>query len=94
MKEAAWNKKVNKFEKRLKLQQETLDNFAKTIEESQYKGELIYSNYTSIENMVSTVNSARSKDYSFNEIGKTLKKLKKMECKMLKFMNQLIKWVF
>ena len=74
VKEAAWNKKVNKFEKRLKLQQETLDNFAKTIEESQYKGELIYSNYTSIENMVSTVNSARSKDYSFNEIGKTLKK--------------------
>lgn len=77
VKEAAWNKKVNKFEKRLKLQQETLDNFAKTIEESQYKGELIYSNYTSIENMVSTVNSARSKDYSFNEIGKTLKKAKK-----------------
>ena len=46
--ESAWNKKVNKFEKRLRLQQETLDN-----------------------------NQARSKDYSFKDIGKTLKKAKK-----------------
>ena len=76
VKEAAWNKKVNKFEKRLKLQQETLDNFEKTIEESQHKGEVIYSNYLSIENIINVVNSARSKDYSFKEIGKTLKKAK------------------
>ena len=77
IKEAAWNKKVNKFEKRLRLQQETLDNFNTTIEESQHKGEVIYSNYTTIENIINVVNSARSKDYSFREIGKTLKKAKK-----------------
>ncbi|MBQ2832512.1 ribosome rescue protein RqcH [Methanobrevibacter sp.] len=77
VKEAAWNKKVNKYEKRLRLQQETLDNFNTTIEESQHKGEVIYSNYTSIENIVNVVNSARDKDYSFKEIGKTLKKAKK-----------------
>ena len=77
VKEAAWNKKVNKFEKRLRLQQETLDNFAKTIEDSQHKGEVIYSNYPSIENIVNVVNTARSKDYSFKEIGKTLKDAKK-----------------
>ncbi len=76
VKEAAWNKKVNKFEKRLRLQQETLENFKKTIEESQHKGEVIYSNYPSIENIINVVNSARSKDYSFKEIGKTLKKAK------------------
>ena len=76
VKEAAWNKKVNKFEKRLSLQQETLDNFKKTIEESQHKGEVIYSNYPSIENIINVVNTARSKDYSFKEIGKTLKKAK------------------
>ena len=75
--ETAWNKKVNKFEKRLRLQQETLDNFHKTIEDSQHKGEIIYSNYTTIENIVTVVNQARSKDYSFKEIGKTLKKAKK-----------------
>ena len=75
--ESAWNKKVNKFEKRLRLQQETLDNFHKTIEDSQHKGEIIYSNYTTIENIVTVVNQARSKDYSFKEIGKTLKKAKK-----------------
>ena len=77
IKEKAWNKKVGKFEKRLKLQQETLDNFEETISESTYKGELIYSNYTIIENMINVVNTARTKDYSFKEIGKTLKKAKK-----------------
>ena len=77
VKEAAWNKKVNKFEKRLSLQQETLDNFAKTIEDSQHKGEVIYSNYPSIENIINVVNSARGKGYSFKEIGKILKKAKK-----------------
>ena len=77
VKETAWNKKVNRFEKRLQLQQETLDNFYTTIEESQHKGETIYSNYTTIENIVNVVNQARSKDYSFKEIGKILKKAKK-----------------
>ena len=77
VKENAWNKKVNKFEKRLSLQKETLDNFNKTIEDSQYKGDIIYSNYTIIENIIKVVNTARSKDYSFKEIGKTLKKAKK-----------------
>ena len=74
--ESAWNKKVNKFEKRLRLQEETLDNFNKTIEDSQHKGEIIYSNYPSIENIITVVNQARSKDYSFKEIGKILKKAK------------------
>jgi predicted ribosome quality control (RQC) complex YloA/Tae2 family protein len=77
IKESAWNKKVNKFEKRLRLQQETLDNFYKTIEDSQHKGEVIYSNYPTIENIVKVVNQARQKDYSFKEIGKILKNAKK-----------------
>ncbi len=77
IKENAWNKKVGKFEKRLKLQQETLDNFEKTIAESTFKGEVIYSNYTTIENIINVVNTARDKGYSFKEIGKTLKKAKK-----------------
>ena len=77
VKENAWNKKVGKFEKRLKLQQETLDNFDKTITESTHKGEVIYSNYATIENIINVVNTARGKGYSFKEIGKTLKKAKK-----------------
>ena len=76
VKEKIWNKKVNKFEKRLRLQEEPLDNFNKTIETSQHKGEVIYSNYTTIENLINVVNSAISKDYSFKEIGKILKKAK------------------
>ena len=63
VKESAWNKKVNKFEKRLRLQEETLDNFYKTIEDSQHKGEVIYSNYPTIENIINVVNQARSKNW-------------------------------
>ena len=76
VKEKIWNKKVKKFEKRLQLQQETIDNFNSTIETSQHKGEVIYSNYTTIENLVNVVNTAISKDYSFKEINKILKKAK------------------
>ncbi|MDO5848807.1 MAG: ribosome rescue protein RqcH [Methanobrevibacter sp.] len=76
VKEATWNKKVGKYEKRLKLQEETVQNFRDTIETCQNKGELIYSNYTSVENLINVVNNARSKDYSYKEIGKTLKKAK------------------
>lgn len=75
--EKIWNKKVGKFEKRLSLQEESLSNFKETIETCQHKGEVIYSNYPTIENMINVINSAREKDYSWSEIGKILKKAKK-----------------
>lgn len=77
VKESAWNKKVGKYEKRLKLQEETVADFENTIETCQHKGEVIYSNYGAVENIINVVNSARSNDYSFKEIAKTLKKAKK-----------------
>lgn len=77
VKEAAWNKKVGKYEKRLKLQEETVQNFKDTIETCQHKGEVIYSNYGAVENIINVVNAARLKDYSFKEIAKTLKNAKK-----------------
>lgn len=77
VKESAWNKKVGKYEKRLKLQEETVEDFENTIETCQKKGEVIYSNYGAVENIINVVNSARSNDYSFKEIAKTLKKAKK-----------------
>ena len=77
VKESAWNKKVGKYEKRLKLQEETVADFENTIETCQQKGEVIYSNYGAVENIINVVNSARSNDYSFKEIAKTLKKAKK-----------------
>ncbi len=75
--EAAWNKKVGKFSKRLEKQEETLHNFERTIEESQKKGELIFTNYLQIENIINVINDARAKDYPYKEIAKTLKKAKK-----------------
>ncbi|MDL2246174.1 NFACT family protein [Methanobrevibacter sp. OttesenSCG-928-K11] len=77
VKEAAWNKKVKKYSKRLKLQKETLQGFEDTIEISQKKGEIIYSNYPLIENVINVVLSARDKQYSWSEISNTLKKAKK-----------------
>ena len=75
--EAAWNKKVSKFSKRLEKQEETLHNFEKTIEDSQKKGELLFTNYVQVENILNVIKGAREKDYGWKEIGKTLKDAKK-----------------
>ena len=75
--EAAWNKKVSKFSKRLEKQEETLRNFEKTIEDSQRKGELLFTNYVQVDNILNVIKGAREKDYGWKEIGKTLKDAKK-----------------
>ena len=75
--EAAWNKKVGKFSKRLEKQEETLRNFEKTIEDSQRKGELLFTNYVQVDNILNVIKGAREKDYGWKEIGKTLKDAKK-----------------
>ncbi|MBQ6813499.1 MAG: NFACT family protein [Methanobrevibacter sp.] len=75
--EAAWNKKVGKFSKRLEKQEETLKGFEKTIEDSQRKGEIIFTNYVQIENILNVIAGAREKDYGWKEIAKTLKDAKK-----------------
>lgn len=75
--EKIWNKKVGKYEKRLELQEETLKGFHDTIEKSHKKGELIYSHYQEIEALINVINEARSKDYSYQEINKILKKARK-----------------
>ncbi|WP_409200762.1 ribosome rescue protein RqcH [Methanobrevibacter sp. DSM 116169] len=77
VKESAWNKKVKKFQKRLDLQNDTLKGFEDTIETCQKKGEIIFSNYPTIENLINVVLTARDKQYSWDEIAKTLKKAKK-----------------
>ncbi|SFL63078.1 Predicted component of the ribosome quality control (RQC) complex, YloA/Tae2 family, contains fibronectin-binding (FbpA) and DUF814 domains [Methanobrevibacter olleyae] len=75
--ESAWNKKVNKFSKRLEKQEKTLKNFKKTIEDSQKKGELLFTNYVQIENILNVIKDAREKDYGWKDIGQRLKDAKK-----------------
>jgi predicted ribosome quality control (RQC) complex YloA/Tae2 family protein len=75
--ESVWDKKVNKFASRLEKQEETLKDFEKTTELSKKKGEILYSNYTIIEDLLNVINTAKGKGYSFKEIGTILKKSKK-----------------
>lgn len=75
--ELAWSKKVGKYSKRLRLQKETVAKFEDTIEKSQKKGEILYSHYTEVENILNVISNARNKDYPWKEIAKTLKKAKK-----------------
>lgn len=75
--ETIWNKKVKKFSKRLELQENTLQGFKDTIEISQKKGEIIFSNYPTIDNLINVILSARNKEYSWKDISKTLKQAKK-----------------
>ena len=74
--EDVWGAEIGKYEKRLRLQEETLENFKKTIEESKKKGELLYSNYQKIQNILDTILKARE-NFSWQEIIKKIKSGKK-----------------
>lgn len=74
--EGIWGAEVKKFEKRLKIQEDTLNKFHKTIEESQKKGELLYANYAKVQNILDIIKNAREK-YSWNEIASKLKQARK-----------------
>jgi len=71
-----WSGEVGKFEKRLKIQLETLDKFNKTIKDTKIKGEAIYSNYQNIQNIIDTIKHARE-THSWLEIIDIIKKGKK-----------------
>jgi len=74
--EGIWGAEVKKFEKRLNIQEDTLARFHRTVQESKKKGDLIYSNYGRIQNILDIIIDARKK-YSWNEIASTLKQAKK-----------------
>ncbi|MDI6643658.1 MAG: ribosome rescue protein RqcH [Methanobacteriaceae archaeon] len=74
--EDVWSAEIGKYEKRLRLQEETLENFKKTIKESKKKGELLYSNYQEIQNILNTIIKARE-NLSWQEIIKKIKSGKK-----------------
>lgn len=74
--ENKWTKRVNKFKKRLQMQEDTLEGFYKTIEDTQQKGNTIYAHYNEIQEILNVIEGARSK-YSWQEIGKIIKKSKK-----------------
>jgi len=71
-----WSGEVGKFEKRLKIQLETLEKFNKTIKETKIKGEAIYSNYQNIQNIIDIIKHARE-THSWLEIIDIIKKAKK-----------------
>ena len=74
--EDAWSKRIGKFEKRLKMQEESLEEFYKTIEDTQHKGDTIYAHYNEIQEILNVISQARQK-YSWKEISSIIKKSKK-----------------
>ena len=74
--EDVWSAEVGKFEKRLKIQMETLEKFEDTIVKTKIKGEAIYSNYQKIQDIMDIIHNAR-KTYSWLEIIDIIKKGKK-----------------
>ncbi len=88
--EGIWGSEVKKFEKRLRIQEETLAKFHKTIEDSKKKGDLIYSNYAIIHNILEIIGKAREK-YSWKEIASKLKKAKKQGMKDVEIIESLDK---
>jgi len=70
--EGIWGAEVQKFEKRLRIQEETLSKFHKTIKDSKKRGDLLYANYGKVQSILDIIKDARAK-YSWNEIGSKLK---------------------
>ena len=65
--EEEWEREVDRFRKRLRIQRETLEKFKKTIEVSTRRGDLLYANYSLVEDVLATIRKAREK-YSWDEI--------------------------
>ena len=78
--EDIWEAEVGKYEKRLKIQKESLDKFIKTVKDSKIKGDLLYSHYQDVEGVLAIINQAREK-YSWQEIIKIIKDAKKQGIK-------------
>jgi len=74
--EDIWAKEVGKYEKRLRIQEDTLKKFQKTIIETKKKGNLIYSHYSEVQNLLDIIHQAREK-FSWMEIASKLKKARK-----------------
>ncbi len=74
--EGIWGAEVKKFEKRLRIQEETLSKFQKTIKDSKKKGDLLYAYFGNVQNILDIIKDAREK-YSWNEIGSKLKTARK-----------------
>jgi predicted ribosome quality control (RQC) complex YloA/Tae2 family protein len=88
--EEVWSGEVGKFEKRLKIQLETLEKFNKTIKDTKIKGEAIYSNYQKIQNIIDTITKARQ-THSWLEIISIVKKAKKAKTEGLDIIESIDK---
>ncbi|MFA0833738.1 MAG: ribosome rescue protein RqcH [Methanobacterium formicicum] len=89
--EDIWAKEVGKYEKRLRIQEETLEKFQKTIVETKRKGNLIYSHYSEIQNLLDIIHQAREK-FSWMEIASKLKKARKggmVEAQIIQSMDKM-----
>jgi len=71
---------VGKYEKRLRIQKESLDKFEKTVVDSKIKGDLLYSHYQEVESVLEIILQAREK-YSWLEINKIIKDARKKKVK-------------
>ena len=80
-------KKPGLLEYRLQKQMATLQKFREDEKKLISKGELIYANYQTCDSLLNTINAARDKGYSWDEIKSTLKESDVAEAKAIKSIN-------
>ncbi|MDW7730934.1 MAG: ribosome rescue protein RqcH [Methanolobus sp.] len=74
--ESVKKEKVDVFERRLRKQEEAIDNFGKDAEKYVQVAEKIYAHYVDIEEVVGVLDKAREKGYTWDEIKKIVKNAK------------------
>jgi predicted ribosome quality control (RQC) complex YloA/Tae2 family protein len=88
--ESIWEAEVGKYEKRLRIQRETLEKFERTVKDSKIKGDLLYSNYQKVQKILDIINDARER-YSWLEIIKIIKDAKKKKTEGLDIIESIDK---
>lgn len=68
-----YERRLKKVKSLLEKQKQHLEELKKDAEENKIKGDLIYKNYSYIEEMINTIKQARDKKFSWEEITKRLK---------------------
>jgi len=69
--------KLGVFERRLRQQEEAIAKFEKEEKENVRRGEVIYAEYNTVNDVIKVIKGARSKGYSWDDIRKVLKDGKK-----------------
>lgn len=72
--QSALDKEKSRLQKIIEKQQESIDKLAEKVESEQVKGEMIYASFQTVQEVLDTINTARTKGRTWSDIIETVEK--------------------